>query len=237
MDTVCIDLSKAVTWEQLQQVEAACNAHIRLARPVQPVVMDQSEEGCRQQEQLLGSGRLRGGLPTADKIKVRTCMGIHCVLCWSPAVAVGLHARHPRSSSPTKWESLRAVQAVSGQGACGRGTSHVARGTSGGAWLLLKCHGWCVMLRGAGSASQSAYASMEEHKPAEGALGCRHLKQLLPAVKVQSCLRLPSCSVQPCAGWPAGSQQQRCRACYLLDGRPAAGRAAARPVPDEPALS
>ncbi len=105
VETVCIDLSKAVNWEQLQQVEAACNAHIREARQVQPVVMAQSEEGCRQQEQLLGSGRLRGGLPTADKIKVRACAGSPCVLGWSPAVAAAMHAHRPGIPPPRIWRA------------------------------------------------------------------------------------------------------------------------------------
>ena len=122
VDTVCIDLSTAVDWEQLQQVEAACNAHIRQARQVQPVVMDQSEEGCRQQEQLLGSGRLRGGLPTADKIKVRACTGVHCNPCWSPAVAAVL------AFFPSKGGEPQSCAAVLCQGACGRGTRYVAWG-------------------------------------------------------------------------------------------------------------
>ena len=70
-DTVTIDLSiPSLTPQQISDIEAQCNAHIRAARSIKQVVLDGSSEGQAERQKIIEKGHLRGKLPPADVIEV-----------------------------------------------------------------------------------------------------------------------------------------------------------------------
>lgn len=71
-DTVTIDLSvPSLTPEQMSDIEAQCNAHIRAARGITQLVLDGSSKGQAERQAVIEKGNLRGKLPPADVIQVR----------------------------------------------------------------------------------------------------------------------------------------------------------------------
>ncbi|KAL3152409.1 Alanyl-tRNA editing protein Aarsd1 [Trebouxia sp. C0010 RCD-2024] len=69
-DTVTIDLSvPSLTPEQMSDIEAQCNAHIRAARGITQLVLDGSSKGQAERQAVIEKGNLRGKLPPADVIQ------------------------------------------------------------------------------------------------------------------------------------------------------------------------
>ena len=70
-DTVTIDLSvPSLTPEQMSDIEAQCNAHIRAAHKIRQLVLDGSSKGQAERQKVIEKGNLRGKLPPADIIQV-----------------------------------------------------------------------------------------------------------------------------------------------------------------------
>lgn len=74
-DTVTIDLSvPSLTPEQMSDIEAQCNAHIRAAHGIRQLVLDGSSKGQAERQAVIEKGNLRGKLPPADVIQVRSLL-------------------------------------------------------------------------------------------------------------------------------------------------------------------
>lgn len=82
--TVTIDLSvPSLTPQQMSDIEAQCNAHIRAAHKIRQVVLDGSSEGQAERQKVIEKGNLRGKLPPADVIQV-LFLAFACIYCAEP---------------------------------------------------------------------------------------------------------------------------------------------------------
>ena len=70
-DTVTVDLTvPTVSPQQIAEIEATCNAHIRAAHRINIMWLDNSEQGKAERQRVIEQGNLRGKLPPADVIQV-----------------------------------------------------------------------------------------------------------------------------------------------------------------------
>lgn len=77
-DTVTVDLTVPdITPQQIAQIEDTCNAHIRAARRINIMWLDNSEKGRAERQRVIEEGNLRGKLPPADVIQVEPTALIH----------------------------------------------------------------------------------------------------------------------------------------------------------------
>lgn len=70
-DTVTVNLTvPTVSPQQIAEIEATCNAHIRAAHRINIMWLDNSEQGKAERQRVIDQGNLRGKLPPADVIQV-----------------------------------------------------------------------------------------------------------------------------------------------------------------------